>query len=90
LPNTAEWRRADRRLSTHAVRQNPLARFFLVLHNIGFHTAHHVDAGIPFSNLPDCTRRLRDVGYITPECEYASYPRIWWALWGARELPLPA
>ena len=81
---------ADRRTSTHAVRQHPLARFFLVPYNIGFHTAHHVDAGVPFRNLPDYTRRLRAAGYITPEREYPSYPRIWRALSGAGELPLPA
>lgn len=81
---------ADRRMSTHAVRQSPVARFFLVPYNIGFHTAHHVDAGVPFRNLPDYTRRLRAAGYISPEREYPSYPRIWRALSGAGELPLPA
>ena len=80
----------DRRMSTHAVRQNPLARFFLVPYNIGFHTAHHVDAGIPFRHLPDYTRRLRAAGYITPDREYRSYPCIWRALRRGRELPLPA
>lgn len=109
LPNMTVWRvinrlrsiaehggmsaGADRRTSTHAVRQHPLARFFLVPYNIGFHTAHHVDAGIPFRNLPDYTRRLRDAGYITPEREYPSYRRIWRALSaapGAAQPPRPA
>jgi fatty acid desaturase len=81
---------ADRRMSTHAVRQHWLARFFLVPYNIGFHTAHHVDAGIPFRHLPDYTRRLRDAGYITTAREFPSYPRAWRALGAGRELPLPA
>ena len=96
LPNLTVWRvinrlrsiaehggmRAgtDRRMSTHAVRQHWFARFFLVPYNIGFHTAHHVDPGVPFRNLPAYTRHLRQAGYITPEREYASYPRIWKAL----------
>ena len=106
LPNLTVWRvinrlrsiaehggmcaGVDRRLSTHAVRQRWFARFFLVPFNIGFHTAHHVDPGVPFRNLPAYTRHLRDSGYITPEREYPSYPRIWRALSGAGELPLPA
>ncbi len=106
LPNMTVWRvinrlrsiaehggmtaGADRRMSTHAVRQRWLARFFLVPYNIGFHTAHHVDAGVPFRNLPDYTRRLRAAGYISPAREYGSYPRIWRALAGGSELPLPA
>lgn len=81
---------ADRRMSTHAVRQHWLARFFLVPYNIGFHTAHHVDAGIPFRHLPDYTRRLRDAGYITTAREFPSYRRAWRALGAGRELPLPA
>ena len=98
LPNMTVWRvinrlrsiaehggmtsGTDRRMSTHAVRQRWFARFFLVPYNIGFHTAHHVDAGIPFRNLPDYTRRLRAAGYISPSREFASYPRIWRALTG--------
>jgi fatty acid desaturase len=106
LPNMTVWRvinrlrsiaehggmtsGTDRRMSTHAVRQRWVARFFLVPYNIGFHTAHHVDAGVPFRHLPDYTRRLRDAGYITASGEFASYPRIWRALAGGAELPLPA
>ena len=80
----------DRRMSTHAVRQHWFARFFLVPYNIGFHTAHHVDAGIPFRHLPEYTRRLRAAGYLTPDREFASYPRAWRALSRGAELPLPA
>ena len=106
LPNMTVWRvinrlrsiaehggmtsGTDRRMSTHTVRQRSIARFFLVPYNIGFHTAHHVDAGIPFRNLPDYTRRLRAAGYISPTREFGSYPRIWRALSGGSELPLPA
>ena len=103
LPNLTVWRvinrlrsiaehggmqaGADRRMSTHAVRQNWFARFFLVPYNIGFHTAHHVDPGVPFRNLPAYTRHLRGSGYITAEREYASYPHIWRALSNG---PVPA
>ena len=83
----------DRRISTHAVRQHWFARFFLVPYNIGFHMAHHVDAGVPFRNLPAYTRQLRDAGFITPDLEYPSYPRIWRAMVGRDgrpEFPLPA
>src|SRR5262249_12382709 len=38
----------DRRLTTHVIRQRPLARFFMVPYNTGWHLAHHVDIGIPF------------------------------------------
>ncbi|HWS45402.1 MAG TPA: fatty acid desaturase, partial [Acidimicrobiia bacterium] len=38
-------RSKDRRLTTHSVRQSPAARFALVPYHIGWHLAHHVDAG---------------------------------------------
>ena len=71
---------ADRRISTHSVRQHPLARFFLVPYNIGFHLAHHVDAGIPFRSLPAYHRHLRESGYAGDTVEYPSYRAIWRAL----------
>ncbi|MEI6495248.1 MAG: fatty acid desaturase family protein, partial [Actinomycetota bacterium] len=73
-------RSRDRRESTHSVRQHLLARFFLVPFHIGWHLAHHVDAGVPFRNLPRFHRALHEAGYVGSTCEYPSYPAIWRAL----------
>ena len=54
----------DRRVATHSVQQHWTARFFLVPFNIGFHLAHHVDAGVPFRNLPRYHQMLVDSSYI--------------------------
>jgi len=70
----------DPRQTTHSVRQHPVARFFLVPYNIGWHLAHHVDSGIPFRNLPRYHRSLHEAGYVDATFEYASYPSIWKAL----------
>ncbi|MGA1717074.1 MAG: fatty acid desaturase family protein [Ilumatobacteraceae bacterium] len=60
----------DRRVATHSVTQHWLARFFLVPYNIGYHLAHHVDAGVPFRNLPRYHRLLVESGYVNPGYEY--------------------
>jgi fatty acid desaturase len=73
-------RSPDRRESTHSISQHPLARFLLVPYNIGWHLAHHVDAGVPFRNLPALHRALHEAGYVDSSFEYASYPAIWRAL----------
>jgi fatty acid desaturase len=73
-------RSSDRREATHSVRQHALARFMLVPYNIGWHLAHHVDAGVPFRHLPEYHRALREAGYVTDDLEYPSYPAIWRAL----------
>lgn len=70
-------RSKDRRLTTHTVRQLPVARFFVVPHHIGWHLAHHVDSGIPMANLPKLHAELRRSGYVTDELEYRSYPALW-------------
>ena len=72
-------RSTDRRLTTHVVRQTPLARFWMVPYNTGWHLAHHVDMGVPFRNLPRLHQELVDGGWITPDLEYRSY----WAFWRA-------
>ena len=73
-------RSADRRCTTHHVRQRPLARFWMVPYNTGWHLAHHVDSGIPFRNLPRLHRELREAGYVTDALEYPSYVALWRAL----------
>lgn len=70
----------DRRVATHSVTQHPLARFFLVPFHIGWHLAHHVDAGIPFRHLPAYHRMLVASGYVSPGYEYPSYRSLWKAL----------
>lgn len=73
-------RSADRRESTHTVRQHLLARFLLVPYRIGWHLAHHVDSGVPFRHLPTLHDALREAGYVDESFEYPSYPAIWKAL----------
>jgi fatty acid desaturase len=70
----------DRRLTTHSVRQHVLARFFLVPYHIGWHLAHHVDAGVPMSRLPKFHAELRRSGYANDTLEYRNYPALWRAL----------
>ncbi len=67
----------DRRLTTHHVRQSTLAKLIVVPFNTGYHLAHHVDSGIPFSHLPELQRELEIAGYITPELEWPSYLALW-------------
>jgi fatty acid desaturase len=71
---------ADRRATTHTVRQSWLARSVLVPFHIGWHLAHHVDAGVPMRHLPEFHRALRDAGYVTPALEYPGYRALWRAL----------
>ncbi|HEX6395108.1 MAG TPA: fatty acid desaturase family protein [Acidimicrobiales bacterium] len=73
-------RSEDRRKTTHVVRQRPLARFWMVPYNTGWHLAHHVDMGIPWRNLPALHAELVAAGWITPELEYPSYLALWRAL----------
>ncbi len=70
-------RSKDRRLTTHTVRQSWPSRFILVPHHIGWHLAHHVDAGVPMSNLPKLHAELRRSGYVIDDLEYPSYVALW-------------
>jgi len=72
----------DRRIATHSVVQHPIARFYLVPYNIGFHLAHHVDAGVPFRHLPKYHAMLRDTRYVDDSYEYPSYGALWTAASG--------
>ena len=75
----------DRRLTTHVVRQSLWARFWMVPFNTGWHLAHHVDAGIPFQNLPRLHDDLVASGWVVPEIEYPNYRSLWRALSSAPE-----
>lgn len=70
----------DRRVTTHTVRQHLLARFWLVPYRIGWHLAHHVDAGVPFRHLPRYHRAMVESGYVVPALEWPSYRALWRAL----------
>ncbi|CAB4725411.1 unannotated protein [freshwater metagenome] len=81
----------DRRVATHSVQQHWTARFFLVPFNIGFHLAHHVDAGVPFRNLPKYHQMLVDSAYVSVAgnggnggngrgYQYPNYRSLWSAL----------
>ena len=67
----------DRRLTTHHVRQRPLARLLMVPYNTGWHLAHHVDIAVPFRNLPAFHDELVRSGWVVPELEYPSYRALW-------------
>ncbi len=67
----------DRRLTTHSVKQSPAARFGLVPFHIGWHLAHHVDAGVPMAHLPKLHAELRRAGYVTDGLEHPSYHALW-------------
>jgi fatty acid desaturase len=73
-------RSADRRRTTHHVRQSWLARFWMVPYNTGLHLAHHVDIAVPWRNLPALHRELVATGWVTAALEYPSYPALWRAL----------
>ena len=68
----------DRRIATHSVEQHWAARFFLVPFNIGFHLAHHIDAGVPFRNLPKYHQMLTSSSYVPDQ--YPNYRSLWSAL----------
>ena len=62
------------------MRQRPLARFWMVPYNTGWHLAHHVDIGIPYRNLPALHRELEAAGWVTPDFVYPNYRALWRAL----------
>lgn len=71
----------DRRMTTHCVSHQPLwFRAVMGPYNLGHHLAHHVDAGVPWRNLPRYHRALAASGYISAAHSYASYGQLWRAL----------
>jgi len=70
----------DRRRTTHHVRQSWLARFWIVPFNTGWHLAHHVDMGVPWTNLPRLHDELVAAGWVVPAYEWPSYRSLWRAL----------
>jgi len=58
-------RSGDRRLTTHDIHQGFWSKYVFLSQGIGFHLAHHVDSGIPMSNLHKLHRALVEDGYVT-------------------------
>jgi fatty acid desaturase len=80
----------DRRATTHSVHQSWWSRAFLVPFNIGWHLAHHVDAGVSMRHLPEYHRALHDSGYVTPGLEFPTYRALWRALRDRHRIGNPA
>jgi fatty acid desaturase len=80
----------DRRATTHSVRQSWWSRTFLVPFHIGWHLAHHVDAGVSMRHLPEYHRALRESGYVTPGLEFPTYRALWRALRNPKPAGNPA
>ena len=71
----------DRRVATHCIASQALwFRFLVGPYMLGYHLAHHVDAGVPFRSLPRYHRALIESGYISEGYAYRSYPQLWRAL----------
>jgi len=70
-------RSADRRLTTHHISQGFWSKHVFLSQSIGLHLAHHVDSGIPMSNLPRLQRALEEDGYITEAIIHRGY----WSFW---------
>jgi len=68
---------ADRRETTHSVRQHLPARLTIVPYYTGWHLAHHVDSGIPFRNLPAYHDELMRSGYVQAPLEHPTYRALW-------------
>ena len=66
-------RSPDRRLTTHDIHQGFWSKYVFLSQGIGFHLAHHVDSGIPMSNLHKLHRALEEDGYITPDLTQRGY-----------------
>ena len=75
---------ADRRRTTHVVRQSLAPRFWIVPFNTGWHLAHHTDMGVPFQNLPALHEELIASGWVTPAIEHRSYLSLWKSLASSR------
>lgn len=68
---------ADRRRTTHVVRQSLAPRFWIVPFNTGWHLAHHTDMGVPFQNLPALHEELVAAGWVPTTIEHPSYLALW-------------
>ncbi|HJM97812.1 MAG TPA: fatty acid desaturase [Acidimicrobiales bacterium] len=73
-------RSADRRCTTHHVRQTLLSRMLIAPLGVGYHIAHHVDMTLPCRNLPQLHKALVEDQYLTDELIWPNYRTLWAAL----------
>lgn len=66
-------RSSDRRFTTHNIEQGFLAKHVFLSQGIGYHLAHHVDSGIPMSNLAKLHRALEEDGYVVAGMTHRGY-----------------
>ncbi|MEM8708030.1 MAG: fatty acid desaturase [Actinomycetota bacterium] len=66
-------RSKDRRLTTHDIHQGFWSTHVFLSQGIGFHLAHHVDSGIPMSNLHKLHAALVEDGYVVPSMTKSGY-----------------
>jgi fatty acid desaturase len=81
-------RSRDRRETTHVIRQSRVARYWMVPYHTGWHLAHHVDMGVPWTNLPHLHDELVASGWVTPAIEYPNYRAFWRAASGGAPTPI--
>ena len=81
-------RSRDRRETTHSIHQSWLARYWMVPYHTGWHLAHHVDMGVPWTNLPRLHGELVAAGWVTPAIEYPSYRAFWRAASAGAATPI--
>lgn len=70
-------RSRDRRETTHVIEQSRLASAIFVPYNTGYHLAHHVDMGVPWTKLPALHQELVASGWVTPDIVYPNYRTFW-------------
>lgn len=70
-------RSADRRRTTHHVRQTWLARATIVPFHTGWHLAHHADMGVPWRNLPRLHAELVASGWVPDPLVWPTYRSLW-------------
>lgn len=81
-------RSRDRRETTHVIRQSLVARYWMVPYHTGWHLAHHVDMGVPWTNLPRLHDELVVSGWVTPAIQYPSYRAFWRAASAGAPTPI--
>jgi len=70
-------RSADRRRTSHHVRQTFWSRLVIAPVGVGYHLAHHVDMTVPWRNLRRLHEALVADGYITDDLVWPDYRTLW-------------
>ena len=72
-------RSADRRQTTHHIKQTPWSRAIIAPVGVGYHLAHHVDMTVPWRNLKRLQTALQEDGYLG-DLQWPSYLTLWKSL----------